>query len=142
MQSSQTGLSKFGMFKAFYSLVLGDFGSFEDAMGKSSTSTIFVWVLFLLSTMFLMIAMLNLLISVIGNTFGDVISNENCYRMYELVQLISQIDVMMKADDREKFKHLENAVIFAVKPEIIEDEEKSFMNDKIVEILNKVRKFI
>jgi hypothetical protein len=55
-----------------YRLAMGDFSldsldSFEDGFEKY-----FMWIVFLISSLFLVIVLLNLLIAIMGMTFSDV----------------------------------------------------------------------
>ena len=62
------------MIKISHKLLLGDFGSFDDAMQEEVTgSEFFVWVLFFLCTLLLMIIMLNLLIAFISDSYENLI---------------------------------------------------------------------
>ena len=66
-----------------YKFSLGDFGSFEELLVEKDNNEIltgvgsfFVWLLFLIGTLFIMVVMLNLLISIIGDSYDKAIENK------------------------------------------------------------------
>ena len=66
-----------------YKFSLGDFGLFEELLVEKDNSEIltgvdsfFVWLLFLIGTLFIMVVMLNLLISIIGDSYDKAIENK------------------------------------------------------------------
>ena len=62
------------MFQTYYKLVLGDFEGYDTVLTKHSTgSENYIWFVFFISTMVLMIIMLNLLIAFIGDSYNEVV---------------------------------------------------------------------
>ena len=58
------------MIKISHKVLLGDFDRFDEVMSEEGTGPeVFVWLLFFFCTLLLMIIMLNLLISFIGDTY-------------------------------------------------------------------------
>ena len=51
-------------------------GDFDTGEGFGKEYRWMVWIIFLLTTLFIMIIMLNLLIAIMGDTFGQVKENE------------------------------------------------------------------
>ena len=73
-----------------YRLAMGDFSldsldSFEDNFEKY-----FMWIVFLISSLFLVIVLLNLLIAIMGMTFSDVQAKISNLQIREKVLLISE----------------------------------------------------
>ena len=68
-----------------YRMTLGDFDTVE---GFGSVNLLMVWVIFILCTLFIMIILLNLLIAIMGDTFGQVKETEQQSRIREYLQLI------------------------------------------------------
>ena len=123
------------MFKIMYSVVLGDFGDFHSALGKSksiptSKFPILVWFVFFIATLLNVIIMLNLLISVLSETYSNAKSKQKANRNFELVQIISTIDVSYKEKIDEEGGLCENYnYLYVIKPMEFEDDNviKNFL---------------
>jgi hypothetical protein len=68
-----------------YRLILGDYFD-TDHFGRVSSAL--VWILFLLCPLFNMIIMLNLLISIVSDSFSKVNDNANSAEYQEMASLI------------------------------------------------------
>lgn len=90
------GLSVFESFNAFYRLILGDFEGF-DALSEHSVAFSLIWTAFLIGTLIIMIVMLNLLISIISDTYGKVSSMNKLANAYEKTGIIIEIDKKLSA---------------------------------------------
>lgn len=70
------------MIKNFYSLVLGEW---DDYIGINTSAPNYLWLLFLTGSFFTSIVLLNLLISILGNTFNTVSALFNLASNYERI---------------------------------------------------------
>lgn len=69
-----------------YRMTLGDFDTSEEGFGSEYRWA--VWVVFLGTTLFVVIIMLNLLIAIMGDAFGEVQQSQEQSRIKEYLQLI------------------------------------------------------
>ena len=74
------------MFTLCYRLVLGDYTNYDEL---SVEYGYYLWLMMIIFTLLLTIILLNLLISLIGNTFSSVLASKNSTRTYELMNIIS-----------------------------------------------------
>ena len=65
--------SQFLVFNLTYRLMLGDYTNFDEYI-QNQESFLPLWIGMILFTIFLTIIMLNLLISIIGDTYGKVMA--------------------------------------------------------------------
>lgn len=86
----------FDMFTLCYRLLLGDYTNYDNLEVEFSY---YVWFLMIIFTLLLTVILLNLLISIIGNTFNTVFSSKNSTRTYELIKLMSEVNGI---DDQAK----------------------------------------
>lgn len=77
--------------------MLGDFSGFDE-LGKESQIYWILWIFFLVSTLVLMVIMLNLLIAMISNTFSKVMEDNALVDVYEKTKLINEIDEKMSEE--------------------------------------------
>ena len=70
--------------------MLGDFTNFDEYVDEDSYMPL--WIGMILFTIFLSIIMLNLLISIIGDTYGKVVAAEKSNRTYEILNVIYEIE--------------------------------------------------
>ncbi len=82
-----------------YRMVLGDF----DTTKFGSVSVGYVWILFVLCTLFNMIIMLNLLIAIISDSFTRItsVSEEAGYR--EMADLIAENTYLIPDSEKNQF---------------------------------------
>ena len=66
--------------------------SFEESNGGITLKAVFMFILFVVMTVFLNIVMLNLLISIIGNTFSNFNSTIYESMLYERLSIINEIN--------------------------------------------------
>ena len=80
-------------------MVLGDF----DTTQFGSVSVGYVWILFVLCTLFNMVIMLNLLIAIISDSFSRItsVSTEAGYR--EMADLIAENTYLIPDDEKNQF---------------------------------------
>ncbi len=91
MQQKEFSHSPFYVFNLVYRLILGDFTHFDhydDEIGTSVT----LWVGMLIFSVLLSIIMLNLLISIISDTFVNVSATQKSMRNIELLSFIHDIE--------------------------------------------------
>jgi hypothetical protein len=98
----------FQAFNAFYRLILGDFDGFDN-ISENSVAFSLLWAGFLISTLIIMIVMLNLLISIISDTYGKVSGMNKLANAYEKTGIITEIDKKLSEDEK---KALRNAGFF------------------------------
>jgi len=74
--------------------MIGDLGELDDLDSEVNSKQL-LYIFFLLSTIILFITMLNLLISIISETFGEVKKAEKRTKIWEKWNIITEIDVML-----------------------------------------------
>ena len=82
--------SFFSLFTNFYRLMLGDFTDYDEY--STVTNSYCLWFVMLLFTVLIVIILLNLLISIISDSFQNVYKLKAQTRTYELMTLINDID--------------------------------------------------
>ena len=82
-----------------YRMILGDF----DTSDFGSVSTALVTFFWLLCTLFNMIIMLNLLISIVGEAFGSVNSNSEPASYKEMAGLIAENAYLIPDSEKESY---------------------------------------
>ena len=75
-----------------YQLVMGNFnlGNFGEYEGLNKFEFYFIWFLFVISCLFLVIVLMNLLIAIMGATFQKVQDSILNFSIREIVLLISE----------------------------------------------------
>lgn len=96
--------SFFNSFHSFYRLILGDF-SYFDSFTHDSIAAKLIWLFFFFGTLFITILMLNLLISIISDTYGKVSSMKKLSNAYEKTSLIIEIDRKLSKSDKIHLKN-------------------------------------
>jgi len=94
------------IFTVFYRLLLGDFNQYDNVVVDDSS---FLWFVMLLFTVICVIVLLNLLISIISDSFQNVYKLKDQTRTYELMSLINDIDRQISNASRQYLR--ENAHI-------------------------------
>ena len=65
------------VFKGFYNMMLGDFELFNEALGEDvigSTISNYAWIIFVISTLLIVIILLNLLIAFISDSYEEIVN--------------------------------------------------------------------
>ena len=70
-----------------YLLAFGEFG-ISDHFGETKTNLAISWTFFILSTLIINIILMNLLISIVSETFATFKENYNQYMYYDMLSLI------------------------------------------------------
>ena len=96
-------ISQWDSFILFYRLMLGDFTLYDANFVDVENSTI-LWIIMILFTLLLSVIMLNLLISIIGETFSKVRAAESSMKYYELYSIIIEIDNSMSQSTIKKMR--------------------------------------
>ena len=97
--------NRWKMFKIFYRLLLGDFDDyFLSPDDFSSDLPNMIWAIFVFSTLFLVVIILNLLIAIISDTYDKVIGAEMLANNYEKITIIQDIEQEIK---KKEYKKLE-----------------------------------
>ena len=89
------------VFIAFFREMIGDLGQFDEILEDVD----YVWVLysfFFVATILLTIAMLNLLIAIISDTFSRVKNAENLTKIWERWNIITEIDDLLFEKNKGK----------------------------------------
>ena len=132
--------SLFGTWDTFFREMIGDLGDLDDLETEVNSKPL-LYIFFLIATFILYITMLNLLIAIISETFGDVKKAEKRTKIWEKWNIITEIDVMLShahTDESKKGKYL----IFIYQNEryekqVIENEETALLFKMIQEIQKK-----
>ena len=106
---SSANESQFSVFNLVYRLMLGDFTNFDEYI-ENQENYLPLWIGMILFTIFLSIIMLNLLISIIGDTYGKVVSAQKSNRTYELLNVIYEIE-KFQILGRKKYNNLKERKI-------------------------------
>lgn len=85
----------FYVWMVFYRLVLGDLNLYDDYIEEIEISY-FLWILLMCSTILLSIILLNLLISIIQNSFNNVISAEQAMKTFERLDMVNDFELGIK----------------------------------------------
>jgi hypothetical protein len=84
-----------------YRFTLGDFST-DDFNSLAPVDTILVWIIFIIASMFMVIILLNLLIAIMGDTFGRVLENVTNLTVREKVMLVSENESLFDREDQFK----------------------------------------
>ena len=95
--------SHFTAFNTFFTEMLGDTDLLDDLDPENYYVLYFFKVL---ASVILVITLLNLLISIIGETFGNVRENEKLTRVYERWNILTEIDVVLTIKEKNEKKFL------------------------------------
>ena len=90
------------MFTLFYRLLLGDFNQYDEL---EVVNSYYLWIGMLIFTLLLVIVLLNLLISIISDSFGKVFNLKTQTRTYELLNLINSIDRLLPNRIRDQLRN-------------------------------------
>ena len=119
-------------FKAFiytYRMVLGDFqlDNFNDYEENLPIEYYLIWIIFIVGSLFLVIVLLNLLIAIMGDTFGRTLELIPQLIIREKVMLISENEALI---DREtKFKQSQYLII--IKEKVMEVGAEDTLENKM-----------
>ena len=97
----------FEVFDMFYRMILGDFNKYDDFLEEVEISY-FLWILWMVTTILMTIIILNLLISIISNTFTIVLAAEDSMKTYERLALITDFELNIKT--KKSHLHEKNLV--------------------------------
>ena len=124
---------------------MGDFSGFDD-LSDNGIGWI-LWIFFFIATLSLMIIMLNLIIAIISDTYGDVTENNILANNYEKSLIISEIDEVLSMKEKENLRNKSLrkylCVLFSKEissREINDDQEKKELQMKIQKIDEKLQK--
>ena len=98
-QQTTFAMSHFDVFDSFFKEMLGDMDSYGELDTVSYTLQYFY---FLVTSIILTVAMLNMLISIISETFGRVKDNEEMTRVYELLNIVTEFDVLEREENENR----------------------------------------
>ena len=111
-QQTKFAMSHFDVFDSFFKEMLGDMDSYDELDTVSYTLQYFY---FLVTSIILTVAMLNMLIAIIGETFGRVKEAEEMTRVYELLNIVTEFDILERKgieNDEEKGKKTSEFLIY------------------------------
>lgn len=123
-------MTYFESFDIFFREMLGDLGKL-DSFTEGVAVPWALYILFVVASLVLFIAMLNVLISIIGVTFSKVKDNEHMTKNWEKWNIITEIDIMRSEQEKNK-KEKEYLMV------MYNDREKN--EDDLQEIKSKVEK--
>lgn len=95
-QQQDFAMSHFEVFNAFFTEMLG---SLDDYNNLETVSYPLQYFYFLVTSLILTVAMLNMLISIISETYGKVREAEDKTRTYELLNILTEIDIIDNEED-------------------------------------------
>eukprot|EP00347_Sterkiella_histriomuscorum_P022786 403337167 len=121
-----------------YRMILGDFDT--EAFGEVATPT--VWILFLLCTLFNMIVMLNLLISIISETFAKVtgLADQKIYQ--EMASIIAENSYLIPDDRKENYANKNEYLMIIEDLENLEEQQEQDSNAQILKSLEELKKIM
>lgn len=131
--SSYYGSSVIDSFIGMYVMALGDFnyGGFA-----ASANDGVAWIFFLLGTFICLVVFMNMLIAIMGNTFGEVMDHQIENALKENLHLIN--DHIWLLDLRQEFKNMR--YIIRVQPDCSAADDGVDISDQIVEMTNALSK--
>ena len=103
-QQTKFAMSHFDVFDSFFKEMLGDMDSYDELDTVSYTLQYFY---FLVTSIILTVAMLNMLIAIIGETFGRVKEAEEMTRVYELLNIVTEFDILERKGMMEEIENQE-----------------------------------
>ena len=121
--------------------MLGDF-TFYDADFQGAEYPIWLFVLMIVFTLLLSVIMLNLLISIIGETFGRVRSAESSMKYYELYSIITEIEDGMSEYEKKKLKNdgkVGNYLICLYNEDSQFEQDEADFQNKVMEEVKKIK---
>jgi len=104
MLQTSFDVSPWNNFTLFYRLMLGDYTQY-DADFTGIQNYVLIWILMILFTLLLSVIMLNLLISIIGETFNRVRTAESSMKYYELYSIITEIEDAMSESEKRRLRN-------------------------------------
>ena len=90
LQNSYNSYNPWEFFQKFYYIMLGDFDDYRDSSDPLDSDIFFV-ILFI-TTLFINIVMLNLLIAIISDSFEKVMAMEKQAEVFEKLQIIMEFN--------------------------------------------------
>lgn len=127
-QQSEFAMSLFEVFNAFFTEMLGDLGEYDELDEVSYTLQ---YIYFTITSIILTVAMLNMLISIISETFARVKDSEKMTMTYETVNIVTEMDVLQKKEEENEPKYL--IYIYNEKHEEVEKSQIDELADIIKE---------
>ena len=138
---------RFFLFNAVYSLMLGDASGYNVLISNVSW---FLWIVYLTITIVLTIIALNLLISIIGDSYDKIIGIEENAKIYEKLKLIMIYEAQSSENNGERYIYFvgqegsfENENFLLQKPKNDEGtrirEKVEMMETKINKIFDKIQ---
>ena len=123
---------RFFLFTSIYTMTLGDRSDFQSL---STSIPWFLWIIYLFTSVYLTIIMLNLLISIIGDSYDKIMGIEERARNYEKLMLLfnnqkNKYDKKLKLEKNNKY-------LFAIGPS--NSFENGEYNQKNYEGINRIR---
>ena len=92
----QSSFTPIDVFITFFREMIGDLGDFDE-IASETDSVVVLYCFFFTATILLTIAMLNLLIAIISDTFSRVKCAENLTKIWEKWNIITEIDDSLSA---------------------------------------------
>ena len=117
-----------------YRMSLGDFMLDESAGDIGNVATTYIWVLFLLCTIFNLIIMLNLLIAIISESFARINEEKEQAGYQEKAAFISENLYLVPKSQRDRFCPDNRYLMFAVDAEEELAEYQESVDDKLAKL--------
>ena len=135
-------LAQFKIFNTVYRVILGDNGLFDNLNTMNSYIAFLLWIFFFITTLFMMIIMLNLLISILGDSYDKISGREVLANNYEKTSIIYEIDYTLTDLTKKSLKNkkiLEKyLVIVRLNEESVDENQNERIRKKIDRIEEKI----
>ena len=139
IQKDYKKMSRWTVIKGLYSLTIGDTNSFNDI---ETDLSFYKFLIFLVSSSLMVIILLNLVISVISETYGNVSKAGKLAYNYQKNKIISDVDYMRKNMKKKKYIGKYLVIGSTVREDIVqEDSVFSILKNKISKLNNSLTNF-
>ena len=135
--------SRYQVIQIIFRLITGDYsGYFTDSESTNPNLSFLIWLLFLISTFFIAIVLMNLLIAILGDTYGTVVGSENLANNYEKALLIVDYENMLSKQEKDDLaeKDFKGYLFYSDIPDENFDESER-MRDKVENLEENIREF-
>ena len=103
MQKFPFPVSRFTVFQYTYRLILGDTaGYLQDTTSTAPKLDVLLWFFFVIGSFVMVIVMLNLLISIISDTYDQVVGASTLTNNFERALIINEYEKSMDQNERDE----------------------------------------
>lgn len=135
-------IAQFSIFNMVYRMILGDNQLYDNVAVSNNYIHFLLWIFFFITTLFMMIIMLNLLISILGDSYDKISGREVLANNYEKTWILYEIDSTL-SNVRKKILRKKNVfekylVAAKIKDELIDENQNERLRKKIDRIEEKI----